>query len=48
MICFVNGIFELLWNCNYIYYIEIIFVEKIGVGDWGGYYDFFGVLWDMV
>ena len=45
---FSNGIFEPLWNRNYIDHIEITSSEKIGVGDRGGYYDNSGALRDMV
>ncbi|WP_282779423.1 glucose-6-phosphate dehydrogenase [Phaeodactylibacter xiamenensis] len=45
---FANGIFEPLWNRNYIHHIEITSAEKIGVGDRGGYYDSSGALRDMV
>ena len=36
---FSNGLFEPLWNRNYIDYIEITAAETIGVEDRGGYYD---------
>jgi glucose-6-phosphate 1-dehydrogenase len=45
---FANGIFEPLWNRNYIHHIEITSAEKIGVGSRGGYYDTSGALRDMV
>jgi glucose-6-phosphate 1-dehydrogenase len=45
---FSNGIFEPLWNRNYIHHIEITASEKIGVGNRGGYYDTSGALRDMV
>jgi glucose-6-phosphate 1-dehydrogenase len=45
---FANGIFEPLWNRNYIHHIEITASEKIGVGGRGGYYDKSGALRDMV
>jgi glucose-6-phosphate 1-dehydrogenase len=45
---FANGIFEPLWNRNYIDRIEITSAENIGVGDRGGYYDSSGALRDMV
>ncbi|MDX2285027.1 MAG: glucose-6-phosphate dehydrogenase [Bacteroidia bacterium] len=45
---FSNGIFEPLWNRNYIDHVEITAVEDIGVGDRGGYYDGSGALRDMV
>jgi glucose-6-phosphate 1-dehydrogenase len=45
---FANGIFEPLWNRNYINRIEITSAESIGVQDRGGYYDSSGALRDMV
>jgi glucose-6-phosphate 1-dehydrogenase len=45
---FANGIFEPLWNRNYIDRIEITSAESIGVEDRGGYYDSSGALRDMV
>ncbi len=45
---FANGIFEPLWNRNYIHHIEITSAENIGVGGRGGYYDSSGALRDMV
>lgn len=45
---FSNGIFEPLWNRNYIHHVEITGAESIGVGDRGGYYEKSGALRDMV
>jgi glucose-6-phosphate 1-dehydrogenase len=45
---FANGLFEPLWNRNYIDRIEITSAESIGVEDRGGYYDSSGALRDMV
>jgi glucose-6-phosphate 1-dehydrogenase len=45
---FANGIFEPLWNRNYIDRVEITSAEKIGVENRGGYYDDSGALRDMV
>jgi glucose-6-phosphate 1-dehydrogenase len=45
---FANGIFEPLWNRNYIDRIEITSAESIGVEERGGYYDSSGALRDMV
>jgi glucose-6-phosphate 1-dehydrogenase len=45
---FANGIFEPLWNRNYINRIEITSAESIGVESRGGYYDSSGALRDMV
>ena len=45
---FANGIFEPLWNRNYIHHVEITSAESIGVGDRGGYYDGSGAMRDMI
>jgi glucose-6-phosphate 1-dehydrogenase len=45
---FSNGIFEPLWNRNYIHHIEITSSENMGVEKRGGYYDQSGALRDMV
>lgn len=45
---FANGIFEPLWNRNYIQHVEVTAVEEIGVENRGGYYDQSGALRDMV
>ena len=45
---FSNGIFEPLWNRNFIHHVEITSVESIGVEKRGGYYDNSGALRDMV
>ena len=45
---FANGIFEPLWNRNYIDRIEITSAESLGVEERGGYYDSSGALRDMV
>jgi glucose-6-phosphate 1-dehydrogenase len=45
---FANGIFEPLWNRNYIHHVEITSAESIGVEDRGGYYDGSGALRDML
>ncbi|NDW11345.1 glucose-6-phosphate dehydrogenase [Bacteroides sp. 214] len=45
---FANGIFEPLWNRNYIDYVEITATENIGIEQRGGYYDESGALRDMV
>lgn len=44
---FANGIFEPLWNQNFIDYIEITGAEFIGVEERGGYYDNSGAVRDM-
>ena len=45
---FANGIFEPLWNRNFIDYIEITGSESNGVGTRGEYYDQSGHMRDMV
>lgn len=45
---FANGVFEPLWNRNYIHHVEITNAEDIGVGSRGGYYDKSGALRDML
>jgi glucose-6-phosphate 1-dehydrogenase len=45
---FSNGIFEPLWNHNFIHHIEITSAETLGVEDRGGYYDHSGAMRDMV
>jgi glucose-6-phosphate 1-dehydrogenase len=45
---FANGIFEPLWNRNYIHRVEITSAESMGVEQRGGYYDSSGALRDMV
>jgi len=45
---FANGIFEPLWNRNYIDHIQVTSSESIGVENRGGYYDTAGALRDMV
>lgn len=45
---FSNGIFEPLWNRNYIHRVEITAAESIGVEQRGGYYETAGALRDMV
>lgn len=45
---FANGIFEPLWNRNYIHRVEISSAESIGVENRGGYYDNSGAIRDMV
>lgn len=45
---FSNGIFEPLWNRNYVHHVEITSAESMGVEKRGGYYETAGALRDMV
>lgn len=45
---FGNGIFEPIWNRNYIDHVQITVAETLGIGDRGGYYDKSGAIRDMV
>lgn len=45
---FANGIFEPLWNRNYIDYVEVTAVENLGIEGRGGFYEGAGALRDMV
>ncbi len=45
---FANGIYEPLWNRNYIHHVEITAAENIGVEERGGYYEHAGALRDMI
>ncbi len=45
---FSNGIFEPLWNRNYIQHVEITAAEVVGVEKRGGYYDTSGAMRDMI
>ena len=45
---FSNGIFEPIWNRNFIHHVEITSAETLGVEDRSGYYDHSGAMRDMV
>jgi len=45
---FANGMFEPIWNRNYIDYVQITAAEDIGIGRRAGYYDSAGALRDLV
>lgn len=45
---FGNGIFEPIWNRNYVDHVQITVAEALGIGQRGGYYDRSGALRDMV
>jgi glucose-6-phosphate 1-dehydrogenase len=44
---FANGIFEPVWNRNYIDHVQITVAEEVAVGRRGDYYDRAGILRDM-
>lgn len=44
---FANGIFEPLWNKNYIDHVQITVSESVGVDSRAGYFDKAGVIRDM-
>jgi len=45
---FANGMFEPVWNRNYVDHVQITAAEDIGVGSRAGYYDGSGALRDLV
>lgn len=45
---FANGIFEPVWNRNYIDHVQITAAETLGVGGRGEYYEQAGALRDMI
>jgi glucose-6-phosphate 1-dehydrogenase len=45
---FANGIYEPLWNRNFVDHVEVTSSESLGVGSRGGYYDTSGALRDML
>jgi glucose-6-phosphate 1-dehydrogenase len=45
---FANGMFEPIWNQNFIDYVQITAAEDLGIGTRAGYYDRSGALRDLV
>ena len=45
---FANGMFEPIWNRNYIDYVQITAAEDLGIGTRAGYYDSSGAMRDLV
>jgi glucose-6-phosphate 1-dehydrogenase len=45
---FANGIFEPIWNRNYIDSVQITVSETLGIENRGGYYDRAGAIRDMI
>ena len=45
---FANGMFQPLWNRQFIHHVEVTAAESLGVEDRGSYYDHSGALRDMI
>ena len=45
---FANGMFEPIWNANYVDHVQITMAEDIGIGSRAGYYDGIGAARDVI
>ncbi|MGL5910172.1 MAG: glucose-6-phosphate dehydrogenase [Phycicoccus sp.] len=45
---FANGMFEPVWNSNYVDHVQITMAEDIGIGGRAGYYDGIGAARDVI
>jgi glucose-6-phosphate 1-dehydrogenase len=45
---FANGMFEPVWNGNYVDHVQITMAEDIGIGTRAGYYDSIGAARDVI